>query len=94
MVKELKIGIIGDFNPSNPSHRATTEAIQHAAARLEGKPTISWLPTVSFLKPVEVDGLSRFDAVWAAPGSPNQSMEGALLAIRQVRLLDKPFFGT
>jgi CTP synthase (UTP-ammonia lyase) len=94
MVKELKIGIIGDFNPTNPSHRATIDALQHAAARLAVKSSISWLPTASFRKQEEVEGLSRFDAVWAAPGSPYQSMEGAFLAIRQARLLDKPFFGT
>jgi CTP synthase (UTP-ammonia lyase) len=38
--------------------------------------------------------LSGFDAIWAVPGSPYESAEGALAAIRTVREQRIPFLGT
>ena len=91
---ELNIGIIGDFNPQNPSHKATNNALQYAAAHLGLKIIITWLPTPSLTEQKELWGLDRFDGLWAAPGSPYESTEGAILAIKQARLFDKPFIGT
>ena len=95
MQKEVSIGIIGDFNPGKyASHQATNEALEHAADSLSLKPCIVWMPTESFTGEVGLKKLELFDSLWAAPGSPYISMEGALNAIKKARLLDKPFLGT
>jgi CTP synthase (UTP-ammonia lyase) len=95
MQKEVSIGIIGDFNPDKyASHKATNEALEHAADYLSLKPCIIWMPTESFTGEDGLKKLELFDSLWAAPGSPYVSMEGALNAIARARLLDKPFFGT
>jgi len=94
MEQELTVGVIGDFDAAKPSHVATNEALKHAADRLGLKVKVEWLPTRS-LVPLEARmQFDRFDALWAAPGSPYRSDEGALLAIRQARLWGTPFIGT
>jgi len=90
----VRIGVIGDFNPSYPSHTATNEAIAHAARQLLVVAEIDWLPTLSLLGLDARDVIERYDCLWASPGSPYQSMEGALVGIRFAREHDRPFLGT
>lgn len=91
MSQTVRIGIIGDFDQKKPSHPATNAAIEHAASRLSIKVKIDWLPT----SPLErTPGLERFDGLWASSGSPYQSIEGALNAIRLARESGRPFIGT
>ena len=93
MKQAIKVGIIGDFNPDYHSHITTNEAINHAAAALGISVEVRWLPTISLEeKPASI--LELFDALWCSPGSPYQSMEGALQAIRFARERDYPFIGT
>ena len=90
----VTVGIIGDFDPASETHGATSEAIHHAAYALGTTAAVSWLPT-SELRPGTVQQLlNPFDALWAAPGSPYVSMEGALWGIQFARERDRPFFGT
>jgi hypothetical protein len=56
------IGIIGEFNPNNPLHPATNEAITHSFARHGVKATIEWLPTNKTFD------LRQFDGFWCSPG--------------------------
>ena len=94
MDQGLNVGVIGDFDPNRSSHVATNDSLTHAADHLGLKVNVEWLPTPS-LVPVEARmQFDRYDALWASPGSPYQSTEGALLAIRQARLWGKPFIGT
>jgi len=88
----IKLGIIGDFNPDYPSHVATNEAINHAGDVLGISVDLQWLPTISLEKQPAI--LKKFNALWCSPGSPYQSMTGALEAIRFVREQDYPFLGT
>lgn len=90
----LAVGIIGDFNPKSETHMATNQALQHASNALSIKITSSWIPTVELNQGSSKDTLSSFDAIWAAPGSPYASMEGALQGIRFAREYGWPFFGT
>jgi CTP synthase (UTP-ammonia lyase) len=90
MKPELSIGIIGDFDPSKPSHLATNRAIEHAADKLQIKVKVTWLPTTSFTTREACMALSYYDGLWASPGSPYQDMEGALRAITMVRLFGRP----
>lgn len=94
MTQILEIGIVGDWNLQMPSHPATEAALAHAAAALSAQVSCSWVPT----RRVEAEGadatVARFDALWCAPGSPYQSMTGALLAIRYARERNRPFLAT
>ncbi len=90
----LRVGVIGDFDPNRRSHTATNEALSHAARALSMTVDCSWLPT----QPLDDEGtaatLRRFDALWCAPGSPYNNMNGALRAIRFARERGWPFIGT
>ncbi len=89
----LKVGIIGDFDPGSPSHRATNEALEHSARHLAVALDHVWIPTPSLDRAGEAI-LDRFDALWCAPGSPYASMNGALRGIQFARERDLPFLGT
>jgi CTP synthase (UTP-ammonia lyase) len=90
----LTVGIIGDFDSGSETHRATNEALDHAAYALGTTVTASWLPTGELNSGAVEQVLGLFDALWAAPGSPYRDMNGALRGIRFARERGRPFFGT
>lgn len=92
-MQTVKIGMIGDFNPTNKTHLATNAAIAHSAAALGIDAPVTWVPTLE-IEQDGIDELRRFDALWCSPGSPYVSMNGALEAIRLAREANIPFFGT
>ncbi|MCP4544800.1 MAG: hypothetical protein GY832_47480 [Chloroflexi bacterium] len=93
MKQTVKVGIIGDFNAKSRSHSATNEALNHAAGVLGISVDVCWLSTVSLEEHLP-SVLEQYDALWCAPGSPYQSMDGALEAIRFARERDQIFIGT
>ena len=93
MSNTIKIGIIGDFNPDSPTHKATNESIEHAANLLKFAVEAQWVSTPSLDKQVD-PALRSFDGLWCAPESPYTSMVGALIGIRFAREEGWPFFGT
>jgi len=94
MVQRARVGIIGDYNPELRFHPVTVEALKHAAKALSVAVDIRWLPTESLEDRAERKSLERFDALWCSPGSPYQSMAGALEGIRFARERGRPFIGT
>jgi CTP synthase (UTP-ammonia lyase) len=84
----LAIGIIGDYNAANPTHVATTNGIQHAAAALGEPIEAVWLATD---QPQE---FAKYQGLIGSPGSPYRSFEGALAGIRFARENAVPFIGT
>lgn len=88
----VKVGVIGDFNKEKPYHAAINEAVRHCGERLSLKAEAVWLPTESLER--SIDGLTEFDALWCAPGSPYKSFAGAINGIRYARENDYPFIGT
>jgi CTP synthase (UTP-ammonia lyase) len=90
----VRIGILGDFNPKFRSHPATTEALQHAAHKLDLKLESEWIPTPSLTTPGAEKILESFDGLWASPGSPYKSFDGMLKGIEFARRRDWPFLGT
>jgi CTP synthase (UTP-ammonia lyase) len=94
MRERLRIGIIGDSDPDNPSRVATDAAIGHAADALGIAVDVTWVPTPTLDGPNAAAVLAPYDALWASPGSPYRSMDGALAAIRFAREHDRPFLGT
>ncbi len=93
MTPAIKIGIVGDFDPQKESHRATNAALSHAAESLKFPISIEWLPTRS-LEHNTAETLYPFHALWCSPGSPYESMEGALAGIQVARKQGIPFIGT
>lgn len=94
MNRELKIGIIGDYNPELRYHIATDEALAHAASGLGVSLRSDWIPTQSLDGESVGKILKPFHALWCAPASPYKSMDGALAAIKFAREQGWPFIGT
>lgn len=92
MKKEIRIGVIGDYD-GRPSHIATEDALRHCSEIIGIKLLIEWCPTKSF-EYGKTEYLEIFDGLWCAPGSPYQSMNGALNAIQYAREHNIPFLGT
>jgi CTP synthase (UTP-ammonia lyase) len=85
---------MGDYDAAKTSHKATNEAIRHAAEHLGIDAEVAWLPTPSFLNEAGRPDLDIFDGFWASPGSPYKSMEGGIAGIRLAREMDRPLIGT
>lgn len=81
------IGVVGDFNPGNRTHRFTNAALEHLGL------SFAWVPTETVAGGPE-ERLAAFDGVWIAPASPYRSMDGALAAIRYARERGVPLVGT
>jgi len=90
----VRIGILGDFNADFRSHRATNDALQHAARKLKMEVKSDWIPTPSLVQPAAEKTLEAFDGLWASPGSPYKSFDGMLKGIEFARRRDWPFLGT
>ena len=81
------VGIVGDFDPKNPTHGFTNESLEHL--RL----TYEWVPTEELPDPAG-SRLGRYAGLWIAPASPYRNMDGALAAIRYARERGVPLVGT
>lgn len=90
----IRIGIVGDYNPAFHTHPIITEALQHAATRLNATVAAQWVPTESVTAANAAELLSGFDGLWLAPGSPYRSMQGALETARFARERNWPFTGS
>ena len=94
MNPEIKVGVIGDFNPAAETHRATNDALKHAADHFARPLQVEWVPTPELERTPADTALRRFHALWCAPASPYRSLTGALAGIRFARESGWPFFGT
>jgi CTP synthase (UTP-ammonia lyase) len=90
----LHITIVGDLDRRKHSHRATEAALFHAAAKLELRVEPRWLGTAACAALSDLQPLVASHGVWGAPGSPYQSADGMLRALRAVREHDVPYLGT
>jgi len=87
----LRIGLIGDHDPTVVAHQAIPRALALAAATEGVAVEPAWLPTEA----ITGEGLvSGFDALWCVPATPYRSTEGALAGIGFAREHRKPFLGT
>ena len=78
-----RFGIIGDYNPTNPTHIATDAALNAAGAC-----SIEWLATD------ESHNYARFDGLICSPASPYKSERGALNGFAYGRKNKVPLLGT
>lgn len=94
MSTPLRIGIIGDFEPTFHSHFATNAAVYDAAVKLRIAVEIRWLSTPSLDVSTAHKILGGWDGIIASPGSPYKSFHGMLRGIQFARTLNWPFVGT
>lgn len=94
MTREIRVGILGDFNEEFKSHWATTAAIKHAAEALGIMAEWVWIPTPDLLTQKGVAEMGSCDGLWASPGSPYVSFDGMLRGIEFARTRNRPFVGT
>lgn len=67
MQKQVKIGIIGDFNFTYNAHHATNLALDHAGRFLELELSYYWIKLSEALT-MKHSQLDVFDGIWVAPG--------------------------
>lgn len=87
----IRIGLIGDFSKNVRAHEAIPRALELISDGREFETV--WVSTV-VLKDADLVNLFQYDGLWCVPGSPYQSMEGALRAIEFARGKAIPFLGT
>ena len=89
----VRIGLIGEFNHEVKSHVAIPQALQLAGRDLAYHVEAEWLAT----PPLEQDTeqkLAGYQALWFAPNTPYDSMDGALSALKYARENHIPTLGT
>jgi len=94
MANGLRIGILGDFEPTYHSHFATNAALYDAATALRVPLTLRWLPTATLDDADIRKILEGWDGLVASPGSPYKSGSGMLRGIAFARTQNWPFTGT
>lgn len=92
-MKRVRVGIIGDYDPEYPIHRATNAALEAAGRGIDIRVDYDWVATDSAASH-DAGQLSEFDGLWAAPGGPYRSLDGALGGIQFARERGIPFVGT
>src|SRR5437763_4883736 len=89
----VRIGLIGDYDPEVPAHRAIPAALRLAADRCGGAVEPVWLATAGLTGDVPAR-LAGCAGLWCVPASPYANADGALAAIRFARESGSPFLGT
>jgi CTP synthase (UTP-ammonia lyase) len=85
-----RIALVGDRSENVRAH-ARIPALIDALLRRDG---IALDPYWIATPDVAACDLSRFDAIWLVPGSPYDSADGAMAAVRTARERGLPFLGT
>jgi CTP synthase (UTP-ammonia lyase) len=89
----IKLGIMGDFDASNPTHLANNEALDHAAKKFNKPFQYEWVETER-IEPEFETIIRSYDGFLIAPGSPYKSMTGVLKIIEYARTHQIPTLGT
>ncbi|HEU5219257.1 MAG TPA: CTP synthase [Gemmatimonadales bacterium] len=89
----VRIGLIGDHDPSVTAHRAIPRSLALAGAALDSDVIPEWFGTES-LEGGAGTALATCDGIWCVPASPYRSESGALSGIRYAREDRRPFLGT
>ena len=85
-----RIALVGDRSANVRAHARIPRLIDALLTRDSIAVDPYWIATPDV---AECD-LSGFDAIWLVPGSPYESAEGALAAVRAAREQRIPFLGT
>ncbi len=90
---QVRVGLIGDYDPAVIAHRAIPQALALAGQAAGGVVVWDWIPTPA-VSAETVSRLGEYTGLWCVPASPYASMRGALLAIQWARAQGLPFLGT
>lgn len=85
-----RVALVGDRSPHVRSHQLIPGLLAALAER-EGLPLDAYWVGTTEVAPAE---LGRFDGIWLVPGSPYESLTGAMAAARTAREGLIPFLGT
>jgi CTP synthase (UTP-ammonia lyase) len=94
MKRELRIGVVGDRKPGYRGHMATDAALGHAAHAVGAELTPVWLSTKALETATSARDLEAFDGFFMTPGTPYESLIGALQALRFARERGWPLLAT
>lgn len=94
MTKALRIGIVGDFKPGYRGHAATEDSLRHGARALGLDLEKTWLSTIELDSVAGERQLEAFDGLFLTPGTPYESLAGALRALRFARERGWPLLAT
>ena len=94
MLVKTSLAIVADFDSRSKSHAATNDAIAHSADAFGVVVETRWIATAHLARPDGQKCLANCNGLWIGPGSPYESLEGALLAIRMARDRGIPLLGT
>jgi CTP synthase len=82
------IGVVGDYNPGNETHVATSNAL----AGLPRRTPFEWIPTEEIS--ARLGRSDELDGFFVAPASPYRDTDGVLEVIRFARERGVPLVGT
>lgn len=92
LIPEIKIAILGDFNPVYSTHHALNASIKQCVNFLKTDIQVDWISTDTFdTKVVFSKGL--YSGLWIAPGSPYKDFENVIAVIRYARTNNIPTLG-
>jgi CTP synthase (UTP-ammonia lyase) len=86
----VTIAIVGDYDPNNLTHCATSEALSHAAEKLGVLLNLDWIGTD---EPILLDRVRTCQAILIAPGSPYRNLSAVLEVIQDGRERNIPVLG-
>jgi CTP synthase len=91
---EIRIAMCGKYTELADSYVSVNEALRHAAAFCNSKPSIDWIETETFEEDAsKVEILSKFDGVLVPGGFGARGTEGKIKAISYARSADIPLLG-
>lgn len=90
---QVRVGLIGDYNPAVVAHQAIPLALALAGAAAGCVVEPEWIPTPAVTGET-LYRLRDYAGLWCVPASPYADMSGALLAIQWAREQGLPFLGT
>jgi CTP synthase (UTP-ammonia lyase) len=87
-----RLALVGDRSPHVRAHQRI-RAVLDALRERDGLALDAyWIATPDAQR--DPDALAGFDGIWVTPGSPYESMEGAIAAVRCARVTPVPYLGT
>jgi CTP synthase (UTP-ammonia lyase) len=94
MKQELRIGVVGDWKAGYRGHITTDAALRHAAKAVGVGIETVWLSTKALEGASSERDLETFDGLFMTPGTPYDSLTGALRTLRFARERGWPLLAT
>ncbi|PVZ82142.1 hypothetical protein C9426_30760 [Serratia sp. S1B] len=88
---QIRLALIGDYQPTIVAHQAIPIAIQLTASHLDVDIQAQWIPTETLNNTAVLQG---YDAIWVVPGSPYHHDDGVFMTICHAREQNIPFLGS